>query len=757
MDRLLQDLRFGVRLLLRDRAFSITTLLTLAVCIGANAAIFAVVNAVLLRPLPLREPENLVLVHNSYPRAGVERASNGVPDYYDRLRDVAAFDELALYNTRGMTIGMNGSPQRVTGMIARPSLLRLLHVQPYRGRIFAEGDGEPGRARQAILTYELWQQLYAGSESALGSELRVNGEPHTIVGVLPRDFTFVNRDVKLWVPLAFTTEERSDDARHSNNWSMIGRLKPGATVLQAQQQLDALNARNLQRFPQFKEILTNAGFRTVALSFQEDMVREVRGTLFLLWGGVLFVLLIGVVNITNLVLVRSSARMRELATRHALGAGMARLGRQILTETVMITIAGAAAGLALGSWGLTFLTTLGIAEMPRGSEVRMDTAVVLFTGALALLVAVLVSAAPIVALRHMNLSQAFREEGRSGTSGRSARMVRRALVSSQVAFAFMLLAGAGLLFTSFQRVLAIDPGFNPQGVMTGRVAPPAARYADDAQLRAFVSRFLERVRTLPGVTAAGVTSGIPFGGDYSDSVILAEGYQMAPGESLISPYQVSVSSGYFEAMGIAPVEGRLFADSDTDTAAKVIIVDQKLARRFWGTTSPIGRRMYKPDSAEHVLKPGPDAQWFTVVGVVPEVRISGYVASDDRVGAYYFPYAQAPRRTFALTVKTPGDPTSITPLVRRELGARGLRVRAPRGGRREDRREQQDGGEATRHRRHARTPNGGRPRARPRSTRACGRRSRRAPRARRRGRSAARRCPTSGARTSAPPRSARPS
>ena len=674
MDRLFRDLKFAVRLLWRDQAFAVTTVLTLAVCIGANAAIFAIINSVLLRPMPVPEPEQLVRIFNSYPRAGVERASNGVPDYYDRLREVDVFEEQALYNTRGMTIGgsssgTGGDPQRIAGMIARPSLLRLLRVQPLRGRIFTEDEGERGRDRQVMLTFALWQELYASRDAAVGSTMRINGEPYTIVGVLPKDFQFVDPDVRLWVPLSFSAEEKSDDSRHSNNWSMIGRLKAGATVAQAQQQLDAVNARNMERFPHFKEILTNAGFRTVAASFQDDLVREVRGTLFLLWGGVLFVLLIGAVNITNLVLVRASARMKELATRVALGAGLSTLGRQVMTETILLTFLGGVSGLALGYWSLTMLTGLGIAELPRGSEIRMDLTVVLFTLGLALVVGLFVGLAPVLNLRHVNLSQAFREESRSGTSGRSARMVRRALVASQVAFAFMLLIGAGLLLASFERVLAVDPGFKPDHVLTARVTPPASRYQGDADVRTFATRLLDRVRALPGVEHAGLTSNIPFGGDYSDSVILAEGYQMAPGESLISPYRVSVTRGYFEAMGIPALAGRLFSDSDTETSPGVVIVDQKLSRRFWGEANPVGRRMFRPDRPEDITRPGPTARWYTVVGVVPEVRIAGFVAADDRVGAYYFPHAQDIRRSVTLTVRTAGDPMAVTPLVRRELAA----------------------------------------------------------------------------------------
>jgi predicted permease len=667
MERILQDIRFGIRLFWRDRAFAVTAVLTLGLCIGANSAIFAVVNSVLLRPLPVPEPGRLVLIHNSYPGAGVERASNGVPDYFDRLRETDVFEEQALYNTRGVTIAMDGQPQRITGMVARPSLLRILKVAPARGRIFTEEEGEKGTDTKVVLTYSLWQRLYGGSDAAVGSQLRINGVAHEIVGVLPAGFRFLSTNADLWLPLSFTPEEKSDDARHSNNWSMVARLKPGATIARAQQQIDALNARNMERFPQFREILTNAGFRTVVKSLQQDVVESVRPTLFLLWGGAVFVLLIGGVNITNLVLIRSTARLRELATRHALGAGMGRLTRQLLTETVLLTMAGGLLGLVTGYFGLSLLTGLGIDRLPRGAEVQMDGSAVAFTFSVALVVGMLIALVPVLQIRHMNLNQAFREEGRSGTSGRAPRSMRRVLVASQIAFAFMLLAGAGVLLASFQRVLAIDPGFDPAHVLTARVAPPVSRYAGEAELRSFAARLLAEVRTLPGVQHAAIGSHVPFTGDYSDSVILAEGYQMAPGESVISPYRLSVTPGYFETLGATIRTGRTFTDSDTAEAPPVVIVDERLAKKFWGGENPIGRRMYLPDNAADLLKPGPNVRWLTVIGVVGEIRISGLAATDDRLGAYYFPAAQAPPRNFWLLVRSAGDPSLLTPMLRKTL------------------------------------------------------------------------------------------
>ena len=669
MERLVQDIRYAGRLLLKDRAFTLAAVLTLALCIGANAAIFAVVNSVLLKPLPVPGADRLVLLYNSYPGAGVARASSGVPDYYDRLRETDVFEELALFQRRGVTVGGEGTVERLAAMAARPSLFRMLRAEPVRGRAFTEDEGEPGSDRKVILGYGFWQRSFAGSDAAIGRDVRINGQPYQVVGVMPAGFHFTDPDIDLWIPLAFTAEQRADDARHSNSWTMVGRLKPGASVQQAQQQVDALNARNLERFSNMKQILVNAGFHTVVTPLLADMVREVRRSLLLLWGGVLFVLAIGAVNITNLVLIRSTARAKELATRHALGAGFSRLTRQLLTETVLLTLAGAAAGIAAGYLALGMLGGAGIESLPRSAEIRMDGSVIAFTVGLSLVVGLLVGLVPVVSLRQVNLSQAFREEGRSGTAGRGTRAVRRVLVASQVAFAFMLLAGAGLLLASFERVLGVAPGFEPGSVLTARVTPPASRYPEDPQLEAFAGRFLTSVRALPGIASAGLTSNIPFGEDFNDSVILAEGYQMAPGESLISPYRVVVTPGYMETLRISLKGGRFFTDGDTSASQPVAIVDEALAAKFWPGQDPVGRRLRQPQSPEDFINPAPNTRWITVVGVVGSTKMAGLVTSDTRAGTYYFPMSQDGMRSMTLAVRTSGDPEAATSSLRQALAA----------------------------------------------------------------------------------------
>jgi predicted permease len=484
---------------------------------------------------------------------------------------------------------------------------------------------------------------------------------------MPAGFRYLWNDIDLWVPAAFTAREKSDDSRHSNNWTMIARLKPDATLPLAQEQLHALNARNDERFPQYRQILKDAGFMTVAVKLQDQVVGEVRPILYLLWGGVLFVLLIGCVNIANLVIVRSHARSRELATRHAMGAGLGRLSRQLFTESVMLAGLGGLLGLGVGWWALAGITGLAADQLPRGHEVRLDLVSAAAIFGLSLVVGVLIGLVPVIRLRRTNLNTTLREEGRSGTSGRGASLVRRALATAQVAIACVLLVGAGLLLASFRAVLKLDTGFDPSNVVAAAVSLPRAAYTDDAAIRTFSERMLAAIRSIPGVDTAGTTTQLPFSGDSSDSVILAEGYTMAPGESLISPQQSWVSDGYCEAMKIPLVRGRYFDRRDTAEATPVIIVDERLANKFWPGRDPINRRMYNPTSPKDVLAITPETRFMTVVGVVKNVQMSDPSPSNVPVGAYYMPQAQDPSAAMMLVARTSLDRDAFVAQARRQI------------------------------------------------------------------------------------------
>jgi predicted permease len=669
MRTLLGDLRFALRLMARDRAFAIGTILTLMVCVGANAAIFAVVRSVLYRPLPYADAEQLVLLYDSFPGAGVERAGTSVPNYFDRLALKDVFESQALYQSRGVDVGLAGSAERVRAMEVTPSFFHLLRASPVRGRPFSEAEGTPGQHRRAILDYGYAQTAFGSAEAAPGRDLSINGEKYEVIGVMARSFAFVDPDVRIWLPLAFSDEERSEDRRYSQDHDEIARLAPGATLARAKDRVDALNAANLERAGKLKPMLVSAGYQSRLVPFAQDFVREVRRPLQLLWGGVLFVLLIAAVNITNLVLVRASSRSRELATRHALGAGRGRVARQLLTETTLLTAIGAVLGVAAGAALLRYLVASGLSDLPRGNEIRMDWVVVVFTVGVATLLGLATAAVPVVQLAGMNLTDALREEGRSGTAAKGTKLFRRVLVVAQVALAFVLLIGAGLLLASFRRVLAVDPGFTSAHVLSGKVNPPSVRYPDDNALRGLTARALERIRQLPGVETAGISTSLPFSGSNSSSVIVPEGYVPAPGESVISPNMIRVTPGYFEAMGIALRRGRLFDDRDAFGAPGVIIVDERLARKFWPNADPIGRRMLLPQRPEDLLKPGPDAAWLRVVGVVRTVRLQGLVdTGDERLGAYYLPFAQQPSRGIGFAVRTTGEPTQAVKSIRRVLG-----------------------------------------------------------------------------------------
>jgi putative ABC transport system permease protein len=675
MDRIVQDLKLAARRLLKDRGFAGATIATLALCLAANAAIFTIVNAVLLRPLPYPDSDRLVTVFNTYPGAGSNRSANSVPDYFDRVRETDAFEEIGLYTWAAVTIGGQGQgeAEHILGMTVTPSFFHTLRVQPLRGRLFGESDGEVGQQRKVILTEGLWQRLFPGRTDVAGAELRINSRAYAVVGVMPSSFRF-DPDSQLWMPAAFSPEDRADNRRHSNGWQMIARLVPGATLARAQAQIDVLNARNLERFPQMKQILINARFHTRVVAFQDDLVRATKPMVLLLWGGVLLVLIIGCVNVANLGSVRASARSREIATRLSLGTTTSRLVQQMITESLLLSTFGGAAGLVLARWMLQGIQSLGLDAL-RGKEIVLDWQTMAYTFLLITITGTVVGMWPMLA-RRTNLADVVREEGRSGTPTRHARAMRRILVTSQVALALVLLMGAGLLLASFERVLDVDLGFRPDRVLTGDILLPAARYTGEtdmrppaaapASVRVAADRILAELRTVPGVVSAGLTTAIPFGGTYSDSVIVAEGYRLASGESLISPSQVRVSEDYFESMGATLVAGRFFDARDIDTAPRVLIVDEPLARGFWPDADPIGRRMYFPRGVETGLAPPPEDQWFTIVGVVKEMRLQG-IASDTGsglFGTYFLPFRQFPARLFTLAIKTERDPLSVAGAVR---------------------------------------------------------------------------------------------
>lgn len=636
MDTFLQDLKFGLKLLWKEKAYALTILATLAVCIGANTTIFSVVDNVLLEPLPYAHPDRLVRVYNSYPGAGVERGSNSAPDFFFRRERVEAFDEVAAYQYWGHTVGEAGNTERVRSMRVTPSLFPLLRVQPVIGRAFYEEEAEAGNAQVALLSHGFWRERFGANPAIVGADLRVNGRSYTIIGVLPEGFDFLGeRESRFYVPIPFEPEDRTVERLHSNNLAMLARLRPGATIEQAEDQIAALDESLVDEIPlaNARQLLEDAGYHAEVLDLQADLLRDVRPAFIMLWGGVAFVLLIGCLNIANLMLARSTVRVRELATRIAVGADRMRLGRQLLTEAALIGVLGGALGLAFGWAGLQAIRGLGLEELPRAAHVAIDARVVAFTFLVAVGAGFVFGGIPLVHVFRSDLSSVFRGESRTGTSTRRASLLRGALATGQVAVAFVLLIGAGLMAASLREVLEVDPGFEPESVLTGSIALPESRYPERDDRRQFIDELLREVRALPSVTAASVTSQVPFSGNFNSSVIVPEGYVPRPGESLLSPFRTVVGPGYFEAMKIPLVSGRYFEPSDAGDD-RVIIIDQWLAKRYFPDTSPLGKRMVMGVPGDDSLDEG---DYFTIVGVVGQIK-QNELTESEHVGAYYFTY-----------------------------------------------------------------------------------------------------------------------
>jgi len=654
-----QDIRFGLKLLWREKAFSLTALMTLALAIGANTAIFTVLNGVILQPLAYPEPERLLTLYNVYPGLGVNEGANGVPDYLDRKAMTDVFDSVALIGTEGYDTGPDSAPQRVVGEYVTPDYFRVLRSRPFLGRAFTAEEAIPGKDDEAVLSYGLWKDLFAGDRNVVGRVLRLTGRPYRVIGVMPEDFSDVDRDARLWVPFAFTPQQTSDDARHSNSWGMIARLQPGITLAQARQRIDALNRSNLERYPKYRAFLVNARFATRVVSLRGELVKSVRPTLYLLQAAIGLVLLIGCMNVANLMLVRANVRLKELAVRHCLGAGRGRIARQLLTESLALAALGGVLGIGVGQAGLPLLTRLGATDLPRAEGIHLDGRVLLFSLALAILTGLVFGSVPLLSVIRRNLNDIFRQGGRTGTTQRRALWTRSVLVVCQVSLAFVLLMAAGLLTLSLRRVLSVHPGFNPEHVWSARLTLPLVRYGndgDDTRARSFIDRMLENIRAIPGVAHASVTTYLPFSGISNSNAITIEGYVRTPGENPPLPGSNTIDRDYFAAMSIPVLQGRGFTDGDGPQAPGVIVIDDYLAKKYWPGRSPIGARIRRGlKSTDPVC---------TIVGVVGSVK-SGDLAELNPIGQVYYPYQQDSIRDVHLVVKTYKDDPQAIAAIRR--------------------------------------------------------------------------------------------
>jgi predicted permease len=655
-DELHQYLRQAVRRLRRTPGFTATALATVALCLGANLAIFAVVDSILLRSLPFPEAGRLVSVFNSYPRAGVPDDGCSLTNYYERRGRIAAFAALAAYRERTAIVGETGATEREAVARVSPDFFSTLGVGPVMGRAFTEEETTYRTDGVAILTDGYWRQRLGGDPRVVGWSIRVDGVDTTVVGVLPPDFGFLSSPARIYFPLASNPDERTPQQRHSGTCRMIARLGPGATLAEAQSQVDAHNAAMEADGPQAR-MMAEAGFHTLVVPLHADHVAAIRPTLLLVQAGALFLLLIGAVNLVNLLLIRASARGRELAIRQAIGARRRHVVGEVLVETTLLTLVGGLIGLAVAAAGLRLLAALGSAHLPLGARIALDARV----GLLALLAAIALGIAigmPI-AWYHLrgHATSAIPLEARGATAHRVTQRLRHGFLVAQIALAFVLLAGAGLLGLSLKNVAALSPGFRAENVLSGRISLP---HAQGSALLAFTERLTEDLGRQPGVVAAGVVTNVPLSGISNKSAARVKGHVFRPGESLRGHYSYGVGGDYFAALGLSLREGRFLTAADSRRAERVCVVDEDFARRYWPRGGAIGQRLFQGGEE------GRDADAFTIVGVVGAMKQAG-LTEDAAQGAVFYPYGHRLDGDIFVVTRTTLPPESLAATLRQAV------------------------------------------------------------------------------------------
>ncbi|HEX7314425.1 MAG TPA: ABC transporter permease [Pyrinomonadaceae bacterium] len=656
MRTLLQDVRFGLRTLAKRPGFAAVAVLTLALGIGANTAIFSVIDAALLRSLPYREPGRLVHLWETKRSRDFERREASYPDFLDwRAQGGEVFEGLAGYTPRPVTLADTGEATRARGAAVTANFFDLLGVNAAAGRTFVEGEDGLEAKPVAVISHGFWRRRFGGEPATIGREVTLNGQAYTVVGVLPADFNFaLLGDAEVWTPLAVTPDIAS---RRYLHWlKVVGRLKEGVTLEAAQAHLATVAARIESDDPG-----AHAGTGLRAVELQEEFVGPVRPVLFVLLGAVGFVLLIACTNVANLLLARAAARRKEVAVRAALGASRWRVVRQLLTESVLLSLAGGAAGLVLALWGVDALVALipaaQLTQMPYLQSLSLNRDVLLFATGLSLLTGVLFGLTPALSAARADLQGALKEGGRN-TVSRGGRRLRDLLVVAEVALALVLLVGAGLLMKSLVVMLRVDPGFDTRNLLTLRVALPPARYGEDAQAARFYDEVLRRVSTVPGVRGAALTSNLPLAGDGGTGTPQVVGRQ-TPASELTEAHLRTVSANYFEVLGVPLVQGRAFAERDDAAAPPVLLVNKTYAERVFPGQDPVGQRA--------TFKFTGDTQ-FEIVGVVGDEKVTSLDARTTPV--IYFHARQGPDSSAALVVRTEAaDPLTLASAVRGEVRA----------------------------------------------------------------------------------------
>lgn len=663
----MNDFRYALRQLAKSPGFTAVAILTLALAIGATTAVLSLVNALLVRPLPYRDPQQIVLLLQHFKSQNLERIPVSPPEFMDYETRAHSFQKLGAFGYTSFNLASEDSPERIAGATVTAGVLPLLGVSPVKGRFFEPEECTLGRDDVVIISARLWQRRFNSDPQIIGTKLLLNGKNFTVVGVMPASFDFplqlfnlgnggqFGGRAEIWKPLAFSDEQMK--ARYSRSFYIVGRLT-GSSVAQAHAEIEAINAQMRREHPE--NYTQDGSFGGDVLPLHDLAVGGLRPALFILLAAVFLVLLIACANLTTMLLARAAAREREMRIRVALGAGPLRLLKQVLTESILLALIGGAAGALLALWGVELLKAIGASPVPRLRDVNVDLVVLGVTLAIAVGTGIIFGLAPALASARPELTEALKEGGRSSTQGTRRNRLRNGLVIAEVALALVLLSGAGLLIKSFARLQNVNPGFNPRNALTFEISLPKTQYPDDSSMIRFNDEAQRRIAALPGVHAAGFSTILPLAGTNSDWSFAIEGRPSIDNAPSPDEEKRQVSPHYFRALEIPLIKGRFFTDADNADAPRVMIVNQAFAKKFWPNEDALGKRISFDN-------PKKNPSWTTIVGVVGDIRHFGLDV--DPKPEMYVPFAQEAYFTTIHVVRGNQDLQSLLPAIRREVQA----------------------------------------------------------------------------------------
>jgi putative ABC transport system permease protein len=662
---MLSEIKVALRGLAKSPGFTAIAIVTVALAIGANTAVFSLVNALLVKPLPYRDPSKLVLLWEKFSAQGLDRIPVSAPEYLDYTKEIQSL-EIGGFDYTDLNLTTGDIPERVPGAVVSPSIFDVLGIAPKKGRVFRAEEFGEGHDDVVVVSERLWKRRFNSDAQLIGKQLSINGRSFTVIGIMPEAFQFplplfniqggtFGHQVDIWKPIAFTKNEL--ESRGSRSYGVIGRLKPGVTLSRAQAEVDTIIANWYSRFGDNYQPATKFGASLYAL--HEQVVGGMRTALLILLGAVGVVLLIACANLTTMLLARAGAREREIAIRVALGARTLRLLRQMLTESVLLALIGGCAGALLAMWGVDLLHAIGTQTVPRIAEANLDLRVLLITLIASIGTGIAIGVVPALATAKPELTEALKEGGRGSTTGTRRNRLRNMLVVAEVALALVLLVGGGLLLKSFVRLQHVDPGFDPRNVLTMEVSLPVAKYPRGKPVADFYAEMLRRVQSLPGVETAALTSILPLSGTNSDSSFAIEGRD--PAQEKVYPDEEirSVTADYFKVLRVPLVRGRFFDARETADAPLALIINQAFAKKWFPNQDAVGKRITQNDPRK------PDSKWATIIGVVGDMRHQGLDLEPKP--EYYAPHAQAAYRGMILAVRSKQDPRSLSEPIRREI------------------------------------------------------------------------------------------